>query len=433
MKSDLNYKSHFFLYLPRLKAIIPAAGVISAILAALLCYFTNEWVTELLPPSISQRAANAILGSLYAMLAVGITVIAIIRLAGSGLSSVAEKERSIVSDYYENTEHQRLRRDKVTSFIDGHAVLAEKAIDHLDRIRSNSWDASVEIIDEARRIDGSLGTMVSGMEDFRLRMEKIAEESLETMQANSEVMESLRSYIMRRTSEMENDFIIVRDLNESSAQMSMKVDVLKEISDQTNLLALNASIEAARAGEHGRGFAVVADEVRKLSAQSESAASQIGEAIVKVATSIETKFASKLNKGLIEEESRMLGTLESQLDTLSSDYENLMKLINQFLGQVSQQSATIETQTTELISNIQFQDLIEQQAELIKRFLSDITAYMKLLRKCQSKEDACKEACSIANLDVEKDYGYLISDSRGTLALKRKEKGEKEEDVIFFD
>jgi methyl-accepting chemotaxis protein len=57
---------------------------------------------------------------------------------------------------------------------------------------------------------------------------------------------------------------IVQALEESSAQISAAVRLIKGVADQTRLLALNATIEAARAGDAGRGFAVVAAEVKSL-------------------------------------------------------------------------------------------------------------------------------------------------------------------------
>lgn len=75
--------------------------------------------------------------------------------------------------------------------------------------------------------------------------------------------------------------VSMREISQSSNEVTDIIQIINDISGEINLLSLNAAIEAARAGDSGKGFAVVADEISKLADQTASSINQIASLIEK--------------------------------------------------------------------------------------------------------------------------------------------------------
>ncbi|WP_076412631.1 methyl-accepting chemotaxis protein [Shewanella sp. UCD-KL12] len=106
---------------------------------------------------------------------------------------------------------------------------------------------------------------------------------IQGQQIVSQTVEGIHSL----SSKMDEAFIELQSLQNSSQQIGSILEVITAIAEQTNLLALNAAIEAARAGEQGRGFAVVADEVRSLAQRTRISTNEVKTMIEEIQGSTE--------------------------------------------------------------------------------------------------------------------------------------------------
>ncbi|MGE3957596.1 MAG: methyl-accepting chemotaxis protein [Vicinamibacterales bacterium] len=136
----------------------------------------------------------------------------------------------------------------------------------------------------------------------------------------------------------------MKDIAESSSEVSKIIKTIDEIAFQTNLLALNAAVEAARAGEAGMGFAVVADEVRSLAHRSAEAA--------------------KTTAGLIENSVEKARGGESQVQRVNQAIAGITDRVAQVKALVHQVSEASRQQTQgidQVVQAIQQMELVTQQ------------------------------------------------------------------------
>ncbi|MDA8447638.1 methyl-accepting chemotaxis protein [Paracidovorax valerianellae] len=167
----------------------------------------------------------------------------------------------------------------------------------------------------------------------------------------------------------------MKDINDSSRQISDIIGVIDSIAFQTNILALNAAVEAARAGEQGRGFAVVASEVRNLAGRSAEAAKQIKSLI---GTSVE-----RVSQGteLVDQAGRTMQEVVSAIQRVTEMVAQIRGASAEQstgVGQISQAISQIDQTTQQNAALVEESAAAAQSLEQQTRRLVDAVAIFKL-------------------------------------------------------
>lgn len=209
---------------------------------------------------------------------------------------------------------------------------AERGVQRLSGLAADQADA----LEETSRGFGET------MDHFRL-IEENAAAALEAAQ------ESARD-IAKSLGKIGDGISRAKTLEQTSAQIEEVVTSIADVADQTELLSLNAAIEAAHAGESGRGFAVVSQQVRKLADKSSRQASEIGDLIQTVVSTVRS------NSTDARQFSDAMESLQAGFLRLSSALERIHGLIRTAKDSVAKADGAIGIT----------RDLIEKGAQTVQ-------------------------------------------------------------------
>jgi methyl-accepting chemotaxis protein len=180
-----------------------------------------------------------------------------------------------------------------------------------------------------------------------------------TLLKNSEtdlhsIISSLRSALKEKESLLHEVHALSR-FTEELREMAHNVG---SIAHQTNLLAINAAIEAARAGEVGRGFAVVASEVRKLSQLS----AEIGKKITTTVETVNNAIVKTLqvSSQYARQDEAMTANSEQIIEKVLRQFQSTATGLNNSADVMRRESQLIQSEISEVLVALQFQDRISQ-------------------------------------------------------------------------
>jgi methyl-accepting chemotaxis protein len=411
---DIKTDDLIFMYLPKYKRIFPFIALLSATVIYLFDIFFGSMLKDVIRYA-GIPFHDACAAALNVIIAAVIFMAITLGWSGKKLNKIAGIEKEILDRFYKQELEIEERFKKASDCIGLQHKANSITKAQLEDIVNETDKAAFQIIDRLQEIDGLMSGLLNTISSRAKESEVLKISAQDRLKENKALMDDLHVYINRRLTEIVKDYKTIKELTEGAQAMTKLVQLLKDIADQTNLLALNAAIEAARAGKQGRGFAVVADEVRRLSTQSETAASQIGKAIIQMAKDIETQFAEKLDKQTQSEEAERLKKLNTQLVKMENEYNAMQELNMQMLQQIYAGNTSVSQKVLDALSNVQFQDITRQQIEHIINAVLHSDDYLKKVRDCYLTIDSPFDKDCIGRLDLDDLYlhkAYVMEKQR---------------------
>jgi len=272
---------------------------------------------------------------------------------------VPATEETLRPDARENETEIIEKARRVSKELEGHKFFTLLLRKQVDVIINITETASSGIFEKLSEVDHSMDELLRFI-DQSSSNERVAELVERAERQMSDNRQMVLQFQEQRTHDLHQREREQEEITSATDALGRMAEGVRAIARQTNMLAFNATIEAGRAGTAGRGFAVVAQEVKTLSRQSDQAAMDIRTGIDTLQETIRTSLKAVIHDRVDEEDQTFL-KINTAISNLTENLERLISHQRDVLAKVQEESISIAQPIMELMSSIQFQDIVRQQ------------------------------------------------------------------------
>lgn len=234
------------------------------------------------------------------------------------------------------------------------------------KVNDQVSEAALSIIGQISQLDDRAANLVSYLQETDFDAVDLKGE----IDASSTELTLVAEYLKTLPQMINNQQQAIQTIVTEMRLVTESITEVKRISEQTSLLSLNATIEAARAGEYGTGFTVVAQEVRKLAQRSALAAENIQSRVAQFEQVIKRHFVAELAHDA-QHKIQAAANLPAFIDNIYKNYADIRQFYKIMLTVVTAQNQHIADGLSNMLGNVQFQDVVMQQVDRLQQLYID--------------------------------------------------------------